>query len=163
RLNLPWERFTFIDVGCGKGRALLLAQRYRFHQLVGLEISPELAQIARENQYKFHAYWNLANPVNVLPCDAAEFVWPEEPSVLFLYHPFARPVMMRLIEKLRKSLRAHPRELYLLYANPELHDALLKAGFLVKLWDAYFDVAEEDVTADFFGERREHITAYRNI
>ncbi|HET9086661.1 MAG TPA: class I SAM-dependent methyltransferase, partial [Acidobacteriaceae bacterium] len=47
RLNLPWERFTFIDVGCGKGRALLLAQRYRFHQLVGLEISPELAQIAR--------------------------------------------------------------------------------------------------------------------
>lgn len=163
RLNLPWERFTFIDVGCGKGRALLLAQRYRFRHLVGLEISPELANIAQENQKKFHASWNLASQVEILQCDAAEFVWPAEPSVLFLYHPFARPVMMRLLKNLSKSLRAHPPEIYLVYANPELHDAILKAGFLVKLWDDYFDVAEEDLTADFFGEHREHITAYRNV
>lgn len=163
RLNLPWDRFTFIDIGAGKGRALMLAQRYPFRRVLGLELSPGLAQISRENLKRFDAWWNLANPFEIVPCDAAEFSWPPEPSVLFLYHPFAQPVMARFVDRLRNSVREHPREVYLVYANPELHETLLKAGFLLKLWDDFFDVDAEDLTADFFGAHREHIATYRTF
>lgn len=163
RVNLPWDRFTFIDIGSGKGRALFLALRYPFRRIIGLELSPSLVEISRENLKNFDAAWSFASPVEIVACDAVEFCLPPGPLVIFLYHPFARPVMVRFIEHLRESLRERPREVYLVYANPELHETLLDAGFLVKLWDDFFAVEAEDLTADFFGPHHEHIAVYKSM
>jgi hypothetical protein len=163
RLNLHWERFTFIDVGSGKGRAMMLAQRYPFRRMIGLELSPDLLHICESNIRKFNASWSCGNPIHLIGGDAANFFWPPENSVIFLYHPFARPVMVRFVQHLQASLRANPREIYLVYANPELHETLIQAGFLVKLWDDFFAMAQEDMTADFFGSHAEHIAVYRNL
>lgn len=163
RLNLQWNKFIFIDVGSGKGRALMLAQRYPFRRMIGLELSPCLVEISKENLKRFDAAWNLGNPVEVVQCDAVDYPWPLEPSVVFLYHPFAQPVMRHFVDHLRTSLRKYPRDTYLMYANPELHDTLLSAGFLVKLWDDLFQVAAEDFTSDFFGAHHEHIAVYRKL
>ncbi len=40
---------TFIDYGCGLGRSLVLAAMLPFGRMIGIELSPELAQHAREN------------------------------------------------------------------------------------------------------------------
>ena len=40
-LNITFEDFTFIDLGSGKGRALLMASDYPFLRIVGVELLPE--------------------------------------------------------------------------------------------------------------------------
>jgi len=43
------EEFTFVDVGAGMGRAMLLAARMPFRAVVGAELNPALAKIAQRN------------------------------------------------------------------------------------------------------------------
>ncbi len=43
------ECTTFVDIGSGMGRVVLIASRLPFKQVVGVEISPALHEIAREN------------------------------------------------------------------------------------------------------------------
>src|SRR5580700_6255635 len=52
--GLNFRDFTFIDLGSGKGRTLLMASDYPFHRIVGVELLPSLHEIAQENlrQYK---------------------------------------------------------------------------------------------------------------
>src|SRR5215469_14020200 len=41
----PLDRFHFIDIGAGMGRAMLLASGYPFAQVHGIELNPILAAI----------------------------------------------------------------------------------------------------------------------
>ena len=41
KINL--QEFAFIDIGSGKGRALLLASQYPFQRILGIELLAELA------------------------------------------------------------------------------------------------------------------------
>jgi predicted RNA methylase len=40
---------TFVDIGSGKGRALIIAAEYAFKRIIGVEYSPSLATICRRN------------------------------------------------------------------------------------------------------------------
>ena len=48
-LTLEHEKFTFLDLGSGQGRTLLMASEYPFRRIVGVEIIPELHAIAEQN------------------------------------------------------------------------------------------------------------------
>lgn len=39
-LNIDFQEFTFIDIGSGKGRALLMAADYPFRHILGVELLP---------------------------------------------------------------------------------------------------------------------------
>ena len=41
--------YTFLDLGCGKGRPLLVASEFSFREIIGVELSPPLAQVAQQN------------------------------------------------------------------------------------------------------------------
>src|SRR5688572_21174130 len=43
------EQYAFVDLGCGKGRPLAVASEFPFRRIVGIEIAPELAAVARSN------------------------------------------------------------------------------------------------------------------
>ena len=164
RLALPWPQFTFVDIGCGKGRPLLLALRYSFREVVGVELSPALAAVARENLHSFDAPWRKQDvPSRVFTGDATTFALPTGPTVLFLYHPFAAPLMERFLDHLRSSLAAAPRTLYLLYTNPELAPMLDRTPMLEKLWDMHFTLDDADIAADRFDSRWERVIAYRAL
>ena len=160
-LALDWQRFTFIDVGCGKGRALMLALRFPFHRIVGVELAPELAATARRNLQTFQPEWRQAVPAEVFATDATTFPLPHEPTLLYLYHPFAAPIMRRFLAHLTASLREHPRELYLLYVNPELDSLILASTPLVRLWELHRPLDEQDQAADLFSSPHEHAICYR--
>ena len=161
-LALDWPQYTFIDIGCGKGRALLLALRYEFSSVVGVELSPELANVARSNLQSFNAPWRKAMvPARIETGDATAFQLPDGPVLLYLYHPFAAPVMQRFLDHVGVSLASNPRPLYLLYTNPELAPMLDRTPFLEKLWDRHFAMSNEDAAADRFDSRYERIIAYR--
>ncbi len=118
------RHFSFVDLGCGKGRALILAAQLRFRRLIGVEIVPALADIARANLARL----GIAAEVHTM--DAARFVLPSGPVVLFLYNPFKAATVGAVIEALRA---ARSPELIVIYHAPE-HGRLLEAsGFLTRL------------------------------
>lgn len=166
RLALDWERYSFVDIGCGKGRALLLALRYPFRRAVGVELSPELAAVAQRNLLQMRAPWRLDVPAEAFAGDATSFQLPDGPALLYFYHPFAAPVMRTFLEHVRREAGRRGSgaadEIYLLYMNPEL-DALVMEQMpdVVKLWDEPFAMDAEDAAADRFGSHDERAIAYR--
>ena len=92
----PWS-CHFLDLGCGKGRGLLLATEFNFAQITGVELSPDLAQIARRNVAAYLKNQPASMPIEVIAGDAVVRPLPPEPLVIFLYHPFGRPLMTRTL------------------------------------------------------------------
>ena len=110
--------FTFIDLGSGKGRALLMAAMYPFGRIVGVEVQPELHAIARRNLEIFSRPGQLCRRIESLCADAREYDFPRENLVLYLFNPFPAYVMREVLEKLAASARHAPRPIFVLYNAP---------------------------------------------
>ena len=160
-LNLAWPGFTFVDLGSGKGRALLLASRLPFRAILGVELADELNEVARANVHGFSAPWQLCRNIEARNGDAALFEYPPGPLVVFLYHPFLAPVMKRCLRNLTHSLDAQPREAYLVYVNPILEALVERTPKLVMLWERTFRYSEEDVSADRLGGSADRVAVWR--
>ncbi len=164
RMDLEWGRFTFVDVGCGKGRAILLALRFPFRRVLGVELSRGLAEVAAANVEKFRAPWRrMEVPVEAIAGDAASFPVPLGPVMFFLYHPFAAPVMKRFLEHVVRAAREESRQIFLLYANPELGAMVGGTDGVEFLWKDTFSLTVEEGAADRFGSYGEVFAAYRVV
>jgi hypothetical protein len=108
----PISSYTFIDIGAGKGRGLLVASEYPFRSVIGIELNSSLAGIARANV----AHWTASRaadptaappaPIEVLEQDALDFTFPGSPLLLFLFHPFEAPVLRKLLRNIETQLGA---------------------------------------------------------
>ena len=159
-LSLDWPSFTFVDLGCGKGRALLLASLLPFRHILGVELDPGLAELARRNLQTFCPPTRLCHSVEVVETDAATVSIPETPLVVFLYNPFLAPTLRRVLRSLERSLHRHPRELWLIYINPEAIRVLKHFPFLRQHAHTTLVVAPEDALADRFGTTEEEVSIY---
>lgn len=114
---------TFVDVGSGMGRVLMLASRYGFKQVVGVEISPALNEIARENIAVFKDAGSLCRDIRLVCADAATFALPHGNLLLYLYNPFEGPLFEQFIMHV---LGETDGELVLLYHTPTQRDEIEK-------------------------------------
>jgi SAM-dependent methyltransferase len=121
-LHEDLRALTFIDLGCGKGRTVLVASELGFKNVIGVEFASELAQIARANLAKMR----IVNAV-VIHADAADFHFPSSDFVLYLYNPFSREVMHKVVANLRES---PARRIYVIYSDPKCAELLDSSGFL---------------------------------
>jgi SAM-dependent methyltransferase len=137
-LAIDWPKFTFIDIGSGKGRALLLASEYPFKRIIGIEISRMLSDIARRNIARYTSPLQRCHEIRSECMDAAEYGFPKEPSVLYLFNPFTEPLLRSFVERLRRSLEEDPRELVLVYANAVSERYMNDQSWLDRLTDGYF-------------------------
>jgi len=125
--------FVFIDLGSGKGRTLLMASDYPFRRIVGVELLPVLHQAAQENLGKYRGESQKCFALESICGDAAEFPFPIEPTVLYLFNPFPESGLKRMMVNLEESLREHPRVVYVLYHNPLLEHVLSESAGLRRL------------------------------
>lgn len=107
------EDATFVDVGSGKGRALLLAARRPFESVFGVEYAPDLQAIAARNLVRYRGTLRCAN-VSSLGSDARSYEWPLTPLVVLFFNPFTDSVMSVVIDRLKASVTAHPRPITIL-------------------------------------------------
>jgi hypothetical protein len=157
-LKINFDEFTFVDVGCGKGRAILVAAQFPFHGLFGVEIDPELCVIARAN---LTLTSELADRASIVNEDAVSVTYPEGPLVIFMFHPFLAPVLRRVLANLEKQLRNSPRTAYLMYArNPRYTHVLEKFPFLQELSETAHPLSPEDAAVDRFRLTHEQFTLY---
>ena len=124
-LNIDSSCFTYVDFGCGKGRTLLLAAKNGFKRVIGIDISPQLLKIARQNMDRK----NL--PCELVSGDVRDFEFPEGPIVLFMYNPFFADVMEHVLRNLRETLRRSPREIFVMYYSAELQELWKRSSFSV--------------------------------
>ena len=117
-VDIDFTRFTFIDIGSGKGRALLLASEYPFERILGVELLPELNQIARENIRKFPSHRQRCSNIEARVEDATKISFPPQALVIFLFHPLPEADFVKFLANLSGSLERLPRPIYLLYAHP---------------------------------------------
>jgi SAM-dependent methyltransferase len=110
--------FTFVDLGSGKGRALLMASMYPFARIVGVEVQPELEAIARRNIEIFSRPGQRCRRIESLCDDAREYDFPPEDLVLYLFNPFPAYVLREVLERLAASARSAPRSIFVLYNAP---------------------------------------------
>jgi SAM-dependent methyltransferase len=135
--RFDFRDFTFIDLGSGKGRTLLMASDYPFRRIVGVELLPALHEAARENLGKYRSEAQKCFAIESICGDATEFAFPAEPTVLFLFNPFPEAGLRRVIANLEWSLREHPRVVYVLYHNPLLERVLEEGGALKKIYGTH--------------------------
>jgi SAM-dependent methyltransferase len=121
--------FTFVDLGCGKGRTLLVAPRLGFARAIGVEFADELVAIARANIAKL-----AVRNATIIFGDVTEYAFPETDLVVYLYNPFAAEIMRRVMINLEAHLRALPQlKLYVIYKNPICAAAIDEAPSLSRL------------------------------
>ncbi len=132
-LPIVFEQFTFVDIGSGKGRTLLMASEYPFRKIVGVELIEELHRAAEENIRLYKSATQRCSRIEVVCGDACEFPFPTEPFVLYLFNPLPEAGMRRLIANLEKSLAENPRMVYLLYHNPLLELVIGERGGFEKV------------------------------
>jgi precorrin-6B methylase 2 len=132
RLRIP-ESSTFVDVGCGKGKVLLLASQIsKFARVIGLEHSPKLCEHARQNIRIFQNKKKLPVPIEVVQADAAHRVPSAGENVFFLYNPFDEAILRQFVDRLRESLNAHARQVWIIYSVPVQASVLDSSGLFTR-------------------------------
>jgi hypothetical protein len=121
------DGFTFIDLGSGKGRTLLMASDYAFRRIVGIELLAELDTIAQQNLTRYHSAQQKCFAVESHAGDARTFAFPPEPTALYLFNPFPEYVLRTVLANLRNSLTESPRPVFVIYHNLE-HEHLFTAS-----------------------------------
>jgi SAM-dependent methyltransferase len=119
---------NFVDYGCGKGRALFVAEQCGFTKLTGVDIAKELIDDAdanklvyqkKNNQSEFHFLFN----------DATTFQIPENTSVFYFFNPFGIDILQKVIQNIKESLKQNPRKIYCIYLNPKYKSVFDNSGF----------------------------------
>ncbi len=132
-LEIDPAQYNFIDLGSGKGRALLLASEFPFRRIIGVELLPELHAIAEENVRRFTSPWQRCRAFELQCRDAREFTFPSGPLLLFLFDPFPEHVLEQVIANAERSWRADPRPFTVVYLNPISEHVLSNAPWLRRL------------------------------
>lgn len=118
----------FIDIGCGKGRALCVAAFQGVKKLTGIEISFSLCKAAEGNLAKIKSnYPDLT--YKIINNDAYYYEIPHDADCIFMFNPFDESVLAQVMENIRKSFLAYPRQIHLIYLSLLYKNLVLEYGF----------------------------------
>jgi SAM-dependent methyltransferase len=108
----------FVDLGCGKGRGLIVAVLCGFSHVAGVDYSPALCAIAERNLDIMRRRTGRRFTSSVFAMDAAEYTFGPHDTVVYLFNPFDAVVLAAVVVRLRHSLSEHPRTVWIVYHNP---------------------------------------------
>ena len=152
--------YIFLDLGCGKGRVLMMASDYPFQKITGIELSPKLAKVARRNLAKWMSAPHACRNVTLQIGDVMQLRLPDTPVVLFLFNSFGAEVMSKLLEALAAAAKLRGTPIDLIYLHPDQEAQVRHAGFQ-PLWDEDIPLTPEDAAADAFAVTRDRCIIYR--
>jgi SAM-dependent methyltransferase len=144
----PIDEFTFVDLGAGMGRAVLLAAEYPFRAVMGVELNPTLLRIARKNVTRWRATGRALAPIRMMGGDVVDFKFPAGPCVAFLFNPFGAPVMRRVLMRLAEDFVGRQGQLDLLYVNNEQERVLERQRGFTRLFLGETRRSRADAVAD---------------
>ena len=140
------SEYIFADMGCGKGRALLLARGMGFREVIGIELNPDLARIAEVNLQKVQDRDGPGTRTRVIAGDAAASVAEMPPGRLLLYgyNPFRAPVLRTLLAALLVRQTTETSPVDFLYLYPEHENVFSEFPAFTRLWHRDIPIAHDE-------------------
>ncbi|MCB9190454.1 MAG: class I SAM-dependent methyltransferase [Flavobacteriales bacterium] len=115
-LPFNFQDKVFLDIGSGKGRALILAAEAGFRKVIGVEYASELNDMAHTNIETVRQ--RFPNTEFVLTeGDALAYDFPEEIDVIYLFNPFDEEATRGLLRKVKPVFEREKR-IDLVYVHP---------------------------------------------
>lgn len=108
------KNFAFVDIGCGKGRPVFVAESFGYDNLIGIDLDGELIGVANENLKTYLLKRETSN-IKFIMENALEFTYLNQPTVYFLFNPFSESVLKKVISKIISSSNF---ETWFVYMNP---------------------------------------------
>jgi SAM-dependent methyltransferase len=153
--------YGLIDIGCGKGRVLMLASNFPFRTIVGVELSPALTNIAVQNLAKWRSTPHHCNDIAILQADALEVPFPDSPVLVYFFNSFNAHVTALLLDRLRALSQTRSTPIDLIYTRPEHDDLFRQCPQMQLLWSGDIPFSEEDAAADYFHGKAQGCSIYR--
>ncbi len=157
------ERFSFVDLGCGKGRAILIASEYPFMEILGVDASPKHCKVAQSNIERFLKVSERVKCRNIqVRCeDASKINFPNTWLVVYMYHPFGGDIFKSVIDHLFAFYKKSDNRVLIAYSCPaeerqlEQHEGFVKLHehqvisfeYSWTLWECRTDKAIKDQNA----------------
>lgn len=116
-----YSDYTFVDIGSGKGRMLLMAADYPFRRIEGIELRKDLHGAAIDNvrRYRNFKAKTARPPINCINDDATSYEFPSGNLVLYFFNPFNEEIMQRILDRLDASVLQNPRDVILIMLYPQ--------------------------------------------
>jgi SAM-dependent methyltransferase len=119
-LNVP-NNSILLDIGCGKGRVLMIASEFGFKEVRGVDFSPELCKIATYNCQKFKEKTQNTVEFRIYESDIIDYQIKSDENVFYLFNPFEGKILDQVLDNIQLSLSKYPRKVQIIYHNPEYH------------------------------------------
>jgi SAM-dependent methyltransferase len=132
---------VFLDFGSGMGRAVIMAAKYPFRKIYGVEIAPQLNEIARQNMRSALPRLKCRD-IELITANAREFVIPDQATVIYFFNPFSGEVLADVLKNIRESVRRSRRAVRLICKIPErsaFEEEVVKHTWLIKEREIIFD------------------------
>ena len=118
---------VFLDLGSGKGRMILLAARYRFRRVIGVEVAEPLTAVARRNVASCRLRPRCGE-IELVNADVLDYRIPDDVSVVYMFNPFGGAIFDAVVAELIASVDRRPRALRLIYRNGRNCERLTRTG-----------------------------------
>lgn len=120
----------FVDLGCGRGRAMAVAAHFGFTKITGIEFSEQLSDQATKNLSSTGKripglQWNVIN------ADVRSYNIPNDADCIFIFNPFDEVVLTRVIHNIERSLRSNPRNIHVIYLTPHYRHIFDMNGYKI--------------------------------
>lgn len=126
----PGPDDVFVDLGSGKGQALLIAGLLPYGRVIGIDLMDELTVDANANLARARPRLK-ARDVEAVTADVLEWEVPDDLSVVFMFSPFLGEVFDGAMQRIFESYDRNPRRLHIVYDYPWEHNRLLATGRVV--------------------------------
>jgi len=157
---------TVVDLGCGKGRVVCCAARFKIKKAVGIEINPRHVRTAFQNSRRLRGRKAEIQIIEGLAQEADL----SGATVFYLFNPFGSSTLREVLAKIEACIVLAARPIRIAYVTPECGEVLDGSGWLERyaFWEprprigldypvAFWrstDSREADVFTKFSGSRR---------
>ena len=119
---------SIIDIGSGKGSALVTMCKFPFKRISGVELSKEMFDIALQNIKILKL-----QSVSIYNNDATKFEYYKEYNIFYMYNPFPSPIMKLVMKELNNIGKDKKDEIIIIYNHPTCHTDILDGGVFSKI------------------------------
>lgn len=148
--GLTVSDYTFVDLGCGKGRVVMLASELPFAASLGVELNPTLAAIAEANLALWSKYPHACSNLEIIQSDVLNLAYPVGATLLYLFNPFDEQIVRGLAERIADLVPHRIAPIDILYTRPEHTSPFQSLPGAAVLWRGEVPLTREDTASDVF-------------
>jgi hypothetical protein len=112
---------------------LLVAAGFPFKEVIGIEFSRELHEVALQNIARLPSSEIRASNVRSIQCEASLFELPKSDLVCYFYNPFGPPVMEAVAAGLLALHEQYGCRVIVIYTDPRHPEIFLKSSKFLEM------------------------------